>query len=306
MHRGGWVVWGGHMGHELRTPRVDELGDVIGALRSWQVDGAPLQLHPGDVGWFWRRGPEATAASLRTWTCDGWVAAVGLLDGPDLLRVGFAPNALRDAGLAAQVVADVVAQDDRVLAAGAAYVETPPGALVHDLLGEAGWDVDDPWVLMCRQLARPVQDPGLRIVVVDPGDVDDWCRVHHAAFGGAADLTLDDLRARWLTMSCGLPFAEARCLLGLDSAGSPVAAVTVWSAGPGRPGVIEPMGVDPRHRGAGHGRAISLAAAAALRELGASAALVCTQASNTGAVATCVSAGLQQVGVRHDRRRPPG
>jgi hypothetical protein len=43
-----------------------------------------MQLHPGDVGWFWRFGAEATAAAARTWSRDGRILAVGLLDGPTL------------------------------------------------------------------------------------------------------------------------------------------------------------------------------------------------------------------------------
>jgi ribosomal protein S18 acetylase RimI-like enzyme len=77
-----------------------------------------------------------------------------------------------------------------------------------------------------------------------------------------------------------------------------VAAVTVWSAGPGKPGLLEPMGVHRDHRGHGYGKAISVAAAAALREMGSSSALVCTPSSNVAAVATYASAGfvpLQEV-----------
>ncbi|RYJ30432.1 acetyltransferase [Streptomyces sp. L-9-10] len=68
----------------------------------------------------------------------------------------------------------------------------------------------------------------------------------------------------------------------------------MWSAGPGRPGLLEPMGVHREHRRHGYGRAITVAAAAALQELGSSSAIVCTPSSNPGAVATYKSAGFQQ------------
>ncbi|GAA3795472.1 hypothetical protein GCM10022206_39050 [Streptomyces chiangmaiensis] len=55
-----------------------------------------MQLHPGDLGWFWRFGAEATAAAVRTWSRDGQILAVGLLDGPELLRLTIAPDAHRD------------------------------------------------------------------------------------------------------------------------------------------------------------------------------------------------------------------
>jgi len=43
---------------------------------------ASMQLHPGDLGWFWGFGAEATAAALRTSSQDGQILAVALLDGP--------------------------------------------------------------------------------------------------------------------------------------------------------------------------------------------------------------------------------
>ncbi|WTA77475.1 GNAT family N-acetyltransferase [Streptomyces sp. NBC_00838] len=97
----------------------------------------------------------------------------------------------------------------------------------------------------------------------------------------------------WHAMAAGSPYADARCLVAHDD-GDAVAAVTVWSAGPGRLGLLEPMGVHREHRGHGYGRAITVAAAAALRDLGSSSAIVCTPSSNTGAVATYRSAGFQR------------
>ena len=64
---------------------------------------------------------------------------------------------------------------------------------------------------------------------------------------------------------------------------------------PGKPGLLEPMGVHREHRGHGYGTAITVAAAAALQELGSSSAIVCTPSSNVGAVATYKSAGFRQL-----------
>lgn len=72
---------------------------------------------------------------------------------------------------------------------------------------------------------------------------------------------------------------------------------------PGRPGLLEPVGVHRDHRGRGYGRALTVAAAAALRELGSSSALVCTPSSNVGAVAAYRSAGFQDLPEVHDRVR---
>ena len=100
-----------------------------------------------------------------------------------------------------------------------------------------------------------------------------------------------------------MPYADARCLVAYDDQGNAVAAVTVWSAGPGKPGLLEPMGVHREHRGHGYGKAITVAAAAALQELGSSSAIVCTPSSNVGAVATYKSAGFRQLAQRLDLRR---
>ncbi|WP_405674549.1 GNAT family N-acetyltransferase [Streptomyces sp. NBC_01511] len=271
----------------LGRPGVDGLGEAVGVLREWQYDGAPMQLHPGDVGWFWRSGAEATAAAVRTWSRNGRILAVGLLDGPALLRLTIAPDAQRDEGLARQLVEDVTEPERGVLPGGRANIEAPMGALVQGLLFEAGWDVDEPWTPLRRDLTEPVNDPGVRIESVGPERAHVFAAVHRAAFDGSR--FTDE---RWHAMAAGLPYADARCLLAYDDRGDAVAAVTVWSAGPGRPGLLEPMGVHREHRRQGYGEAVTVAAAAALQELGSSSAIVCAPTSNAGAVATYQSAGF--------------
>jgi GNAT superfamily N-acetyltransferase len=56
-------------------------------------------------------------------------------------------------------------------------------------------------------------------------------------------------------MAAGLPYADARRLVAYDGHGHghAVAAATVWSAGPGKPGLLEPMGVHRERRGHGYG-----------------------------------------------------
>ncbi|GAA2777230.1 GNAT family N-acetyltransferase [Streptomyces showdoensis] len=272
-------------------PRVDELGDVVDILRDWQDDGAPMQLHPGDLGWFWRSGAEATADAVRTWRRDERVLAVGLLDGAELLRVTLAPDARHDPDLAQQIHDDVTDPRRGVLPEGSVSIEAPGDALIRDVLLARGWYGGEPWTSLRRDLTEPVEDSGLRIEVVTPGNAHRFAAVLRAAFDGS---TFTD--ARWRAMTAGSPYTDARSLLAYDDKGNAVASVTVWSAGRGRPGLLEPMGVHRAHRHLGHGRAITIAAAAALRELGSSSALVGTPSSNVGAVATYESAGF--------RRRP--
>ncbi len=105
-------------------------------------------------------------------------------------------------------------------------------------------------------------------------------------------------------MAAASPYRQARCLVAVDERGDAVAGVTVWSAGSGRPGLLEPMGVHRDHRGHGYGTAITVAAAAALRELGSSSATVCTRSANVGGVATYAAAGFQRLPDATDFRRP--
>lgn len=292
----------GDMAIELRTPGVAELDQVLSPLREWQRDGSPLQLHPGDVGWLWRLGADATAAALRTWSRDGEVLAIGMGDGPDLVRLGIAPQADQDQELAGALLADLADPARGVLPAGVAYVETPPGALAHDLLGAAGWGTDEPWALLRRDLMEPVQDPGVRIEAIGPDQARAWVAVHRSAFG-ATHVSEDALLQRWKATADGLPYADGRSLIAYDAADNAVASVIVWSAGPGRHGLIEPLGVHQDHRGQGHGRAITLAAADGLRQMGASAVIVITPGGNSAAVAAYRSAGFELVGERRDRSR---
>jgi len=274
----------------LGKPGVDGLGDAVRVLREWQHDGAPVQLHPGDLGWNWRFGAEATAAAVRTWSRDGQVLAAGMMDSPELIRLAIAPEAQHDEELAHRLVTDLTQPERGVLPQGDVDVEARSGALLRELLFHAGWVAGEPWTPLQRDLAEPVEDCGLRIEVTGPERAHVRAAVQRAAFERS---TFTD--ERWHTMAAGSPYADARCLVAYDDHGTAVAAVTVWSAGPGRPGLLEPMGVHRDHRGHGYGTAITVAAAAALRVLGSSSATVCTPSANVGAVATYTSAGFQEL-----------
>jgi ribosomal protein S18 acetylase RimI-like enzyme len=283
---------------ERETPAVGGLELVAARLAEWQVDDGPVQLHPGDLGWFWRFGVERTAGAVRTWARDGEILAIGMLDEPDLLRLAIAPGAHDDEELARRIVADAVDPEEGVLIAGKVYLEAPMESRVRDLLFLEGWDADDPWQPLERDLADPVEDCGLAIEVVTAETAAERTAIQRASFDGS---TFTD--ERWHAMADGTPYARARCLIGRDPRGDAVGAVTVWSAGKGRPGLIEPLGVVRDHRGRGYGQAMTLAAAAALQELGASRAQVLTPCFNEGAVATYRSAGFALLPQRRDQYR---
>ena len=266
------------------------LGAALDALREWQDDAAPFQLHPGDLGWFWRFGASATAEAVRTWGRDEELLAVGLLDGPEVLRLAIAPSAQQDEDLAQQLVEG--------LGRHAGGVEVPNGALVREHLSAAGWQLDEPWTPLRRDLTEPVEDPGVRIEVIGPDRAPLRAAVQRASFDRSR-FTAD----HWQAMAAGPAFAAARDLVAYDGEGAAVAGITVWSAGPGRPGLIEPMGVHRDHRGRGYGTAVTVAGAAALRDMGSSSATVCTPSANLAGVATYRAAGFRPLPERRDLRR---
>jgi ribosomal protein S18 acetylase RimI-like enzyme len=287
------------------APDVAGLTAAAGALREWQVDGAPMQLHPGDLGFHWRDGEERTAADLRVWSRADRIAAVGLLDAPQLLRMAVAPDLQDDEELIEHVLTDIDQPERGVLDAGNAVVEARCGPLLTRALLDRGWRYDEAWTPLHRDLTDPVPTCGLRVEAIGPAGADEWQAVHWSAFRGTT-MTEQDRRTardRWLNMAGSAPYVEARCLTGFDTAGDAVAVAGVWSAGDGRPGLLEPVGVRPEHRGRGHGRAITLAAAAALREMSASSAIVCTPSANVGAVAAYASAGFERSPEARDLRR---
>jgi len=287
------------------TPDVAGLRAAAAALRDWQVDRAPTQLHPGDLGWHWRDGAEATAADVRVWSRAGRIVAIGLLDTPQLLRMAVDPRLQADADVVDGLVNDIEEPERGVLQSGSAVVEARCGALLTDSLTQRGWLPDEPWTPLHRDLTGHVPGSGLRIEAIGPDGAEAWSAIHWSAFKDTA-MTDDDrrtVRDRWSAMAMSAPYSEARCLTAYDDRDTPVAIAGVWSAGPGRPGLLEPIGVHADHRGHGYGRAVTLAAAAALRDLGSSSAVVCTPSSRPGAVETYVSAGFERFPELRDLRR---
>ncbi|MFJ4185053.1 GNAT family N-acetyltransferase [Kitasatospora sp. NPDC089509] len=282
----------------LNEPGIAGLAGAGDALRAWQDDRTPLQLHPGDLGWAWARGAERLAAAVRTWSVDGRIVAVGFLDAPDLLRLTTAPELRQDEDLARRLRADLDAPERGVLPPGRVGLEVPDGALLREVLMLAGWNLDEPWTPLRHDLAEPMEVSGLRVEVVGPQTAAARTAVHRSAFGSPRFT-----EEGWHVLAAGPVYADARCLIGYDDQDRAVAAVTVWSAGPGKPGLLEPMGVHADHRGRGHGTTISIAAAVALREMGASSALVCTPSSNTAAIATYRAAGFEPSPERLDLSR---
>lgn len=297
--------WIGGMSITLELATPDTLDEIVEQVALWQQDGGPVQLHPGDLGWNWTLGAEKMAADVRVWRRGGEILAAGMVDDQSgLIRMAIAPSVGDDATLAVQLLADLADPRRGVLPAGDGAVEARFGAALRDLLRRSGWVADEPWTPLRRDLTEPVEDYGLRVEVIDAHNVQDRIVQDRVAVQLASFPNSTFTLERWHTMAAASPYRRARCLVGYDGGGDAVSMVTVWSAGQGRPGLLEPLGVHRDHRGHGYGPAISMAAAAALREMGASSATVCTPSSNVGAVATYVSAGFQRLPDVTDFRRP--
>jgi GNAT superfamily N-acetyltransferase len=284
----------------LRTPRSDELESLTATVGTWQRDSGPIHLHPGDLGWYSMRGPDATARALRAWSRDGELLALGLLDGPDgLLRLTVDPDVRDDELIARQLCSDITDPARGVLPDGEAIVEGRGAAALERTMLNKGWELGEPWTPLHHDLSDPVPDTlvtkaGLRVEVIGPDRADTWMEVHWSAFKGTpfGETERRDVVGRWSTMMDG-PFAErGRSLAVFEPGGQAVAIAGVWSAGRGRPGLIEPMGVHRDHRGKGYGAAVCEAAASALRQMGSSSAIVCAETSNVGAVSTYTAAGF--------------
>lgn len=309
------------MSIRFQQAQVVQLAEILRALGSWQHDGAPVQLHPGDLGWHWRFGAQAVAGALRVWRRDGDILAIGFLDGVGLIRMGIGPASGDDAELATRVVDDLSDPAVPVLPAGEAVIEARAGAALRAELDARGWVADEPWIPLHRDLTDAVDGmtTGLQVEVVEAdgvvgidgfdafaragraGRARDWLEVVRLAFGSSPPPP-----DRWPNLG-GSPMLQeglGRCLIGYEEQHRAVAAVTVWSAGPGRPGLVEPMGVHAEHRGRGYGRGITVAAAAALRSMGSSSVVVATPAARLAAVATYAAAGFRVGAAVTDFRRP--
>lgn len=296
---------------DLRTPDLAELSAALDSLASWQRDDLPVQLHPGDLGWNWQSGPQATADLTRLWTAPHGPVALCLVD-DGVLRLAMDPAVADDEQVADRLADDLDDPGSGVLPGADASAEVRLGGALRRRLRERGWVEDMPWTPLTMPLATLAASseqtdavepgPGLRVTATDPSrldEVDAWIGAHRAAWPRSR---FD--RTCWQHLSSGPAFDRARCLVGWDAQDRAVAATIVWSAGTGRPGLIEPLGADHRHRGRGHGRAITVAAARTLRSMGASSVRVCTPSANVAAVAAYRSAGFTLGGASRDLRRP--
>lgn len=268
----------------LRTPPVEDLPRVATALASFQADdNGPAQLHPGDVDWNQRDGAKSVGKAMRVWERDGEPIVIGMGD-DEVIRLAVSPTVASDEAVAAAIAADLTG--DGGLGAGVSSAEVRYGDALRRALQSRGWTEGEAWACFTADLSRPIPEHGLRLEVIDgtteqtPDEaiVRDVVTAHLASWERSTFST-----AKFHAMAGGAAFRRARFLV-LYAGDVPVATACAWSAGRGRPGLIEPLGVDRQHRGHGYGRSIVNACAIALRDLGASSMRVATPVTQWPAV----------------------
>ncbi|KAJ6789638.1 hypothetical protein PWT90_08270 [Aphanocladium album] len=299
----------------LETPSPSFLGHITATLASWQSDIVANHIHPGDLGWFERFGTGKAAASVRIWSsaADKTILAIGLLDGADLLRATVAPSARRNKALARAMAADITDPERGVLPRGSVSVDISADALVREHVAAAdGWAEGEQWTWLRADLGGAEAPPPpssssavgtANLLRAETAQTAEQIRqrvdVLVKAFEGST-FTVD----KWHAMAASPAYKEtgAKCLV-LYEGDEAVGAATVWSAGPGRPGMLEPVGVSAKHHGRGLGTALCRAAVEELRRMGASSAVVGTPSSNVSAVAAYKKAGFVMTRLHNDLYR---
>ena len=203
--------------------------ELLGALAAWTPASWSGDLHPADIGWQLRFEDDALDGTLQLVrdAASGAVVAVGLLDDPATLRLAVDPARSHDSGLAV-FLADL-AED--VVADGEAYVDGALLAVWRGVLAARGWEGDpDAWVALQRDLTGVATElpPGVA-PVAGRSDVADRVAVQRAAFEKTSTFTAE----RWELMAASPAYDASLDLLVRDEAGTPVAAGTASSAGPG-------------------------------------------------------------------------
>ncbi|MBE1538129.1 GNAT family N-acetyltransferase [Micrococcus luteus] len=295
----------------FETPTCDQLVELAEELAQWQQIPWAGQLHPGDLGWHSSVGAERLAGDLRVWKNGTRPVALGMLDGPGLIRFAIAPDCTADESLAHAMAGDLenpsgLFPDDPVN-----VVEARGATALQAELRRRGWAEDEEWTPLVLELAgeprwEQLEQSGLRIEIVGAEEAAEWTAVHWSSFKGTpyTDEAREGFVRRWSTLMTSPLADHAQSLIGYDSTGAAVAVTTVWSAGEGRPGLVEPMGVHRDHQGKGYGVAITQAGAQALHQAGASAAAVVAENSNPAALATYTAAGFTAGASVSDLARP--
>jgi GNAT superfamily N-acetyltransferase len=274
-----------HVGRSGRSGAAEQ----IEILNRWAPrHAAVLGLHSGDVGWRLRLDDSDLDDTLVVVRDRDEPVAVIHVE-PDLIRPVVRADRSDDWELAETLgeIATSTATTQRVSSDAASH-----GAY-RCWLSRHGWVLEsDAWAVLYRPLSSSdgAYDDPLCSTLASDTDIADRVAVQYAAFEHSTFTV-----SRWHQMAAGPGYDARLDLLRRDATGVPVSAATGWSAGPGRTGILEPVGTHRDHVGAGHGRAVTMAVIAALARSGASGVAVQTPPSNVAAIRAYEACGMRVV-----------
>ena len=272
---------------------------AIAGLAEWAPRHGPVTgLHAGDIGWHLR---------LDDADLDGTIVVAR--DGPELVAAavveseGLRPTLRPDRKDDEELAAALGALAQSLTGAGIeVFCDAAPDSALRAWLIAREWSLDpDPWALFYRPLsaADAALGEGLAHPVETDDDVRDRVNVQFNAFQRST-FSVD----RWHQMAAGPGYRRELDLLRRDDDGMPVSGATAWMAGPGRVGILEPVGTHRDHVARGHGQAVTLAAVGAVARAGASGVTVQTPLSNGSAVGAYQRCGLHLIDHLHAVRYP--
>jgi len=272
---------------------------MVAALQDWaRPDCYAAGFHVGDLGWHLRLDDDQVEGSILCVEDGAEIVATGIVEGSHSLYSAIKPGRLYDVQLA-EALTELV---DAAPSTHEIHVEAAPQSAFRSVLSGRGWLIDPAaWVVLYRNLtaADAVPADELASPLTSESDIADRVVIQRSAFKGSTFTV-----RRWHQMAASPGYDAALDLIRRNEAGQAVAAATGWSAGPGKCGILEPVGTHADHIGAGHGRAVTSGVIAALAQAGASGVAVHTPASNLAAVTTYERCGMRQVELTHAMLRP--
>jgi hypothetical protein len=231
--------------------------------------------HVGDVAWR-ASSVDGAAAGWRTaiWTEQGRTVAWGWaeLAGGGTAHLDLVVDPERP-----ELAGDVVDWFDRLTSGGSCTVLQPEHHLTAALEGR-GYTVDSgaPWFTHHHRdladLEAPVVPDGFRLRTVRPDETAARAAAHRAAW---SDLGPSRVTTRsYLDVLSTWPYRRELDWV-VEAGGELVAAALGWLDEHAKVGLLEPVGSAPSVRRRGLARAVSLAVLHAMRDAGATAAVVC-------------------------------
>jgi hypothetical protein len=280
---------------------------AIAALADWAPQHGPVTgLHAGDIGWHLRHDDAYLDGTIVVARDGRELVATAVVESEGL-RPALRPDRKDDEELAAALgaLAQSLTRSPTPSPNGAGtevFCDVVPDSALRAWLVARAWSLDPvPWALFHRPLSAADAElgQGLASPVETDDDIRDRVNVQFNAFHRST-FTID----RWHQMAAGPGYRRELDLLRRDDDGVAVSGATTWMAGPGRVGILEPVGTHRDHVARGHGQAVTLAAIGAVARAGASGVTVQTPASNAAAVRAYQRCGLHLIDHLHAVRYP--